>query len=447
MGRGSGAASDLDRQPVPARIRDAIERQQAASERLIGWAQLAVVVTFGILYTVSPKTFVAERTFAPVPWVLAAYLGFTLVRLGQSYRGGLPRWFLTLSVAIDMALLFGLIWSFHLQYMQPPAFYLKAPTLLYVFIFIALGALRFDARYVILAGIAAALGWSMLVAFAVFSDPADNMITRDYVRYMTSASVLLGAEFDKIVSILLVTAILAVAITRARRTLIQSVRESAAARDLSRFFAPEVAARITQAEQQIRAGEGDIREAAILNCDIRGFTALAKRLPPSDVMKLLADYEARMVAAIQRHGGCIDKFMGDGIMATFGAVLRTETFAADAFRAIDALVIAADEWAAERRRAGVEPLAIHFAVAVGAVVFGAVGDETRLEYTVIGDAVNLAAKIEKHNKVAGTRALTTADAYATAVRQGYVAPAPPSHRLHEKVEGVAQALDLTVLAR
>jgi len=138
-----------------------------------------VVVTFGVFYTVSPKTFVAERTFAPVPWMLAAHLGFTLVRLGRSHRGDLPRWFLTLSVAIHMALLFGLIWSFHLQYMQPPAFYLKAPTLLYAFIFIALRALRFDARYVILAGIAAALGWSMWVAFAVFSDLADNMITRD----------------------------------------------------------------------------------------------------------------------------------------------------------------------------------------------------------------------------------------------------------------------------
>ncbi|MBM3508659.1 MAG: hypothetical protein FJX61_00775 [Alphaproteobacteria bacterium] len=142
---------------------------------------------------------------------------------------------------------------------------------------------------------------------------------------MTSAVVLLGAEFDKIVSILLVTAILAIAITRARRTPIQSVRESAAARDLSRFFRarsrgpyhPGRAADPRRRGRYPRPRDFELRHP--------GITALAKRLPTSDVIKLLADYETRMVAAIQRHGSCIDKFMGDGIMATFGAVLRTET--------------------------------------------------------------------------------------------------------------------------
>ena len=81
-----------------------------------------------------------------MPYALAAYFGFTVLRLGLAYRGRLPGWLLSLSVVIDMALLMGLIWSFHLQYHQPPSFYLKAPTLLYVFIFIALRALRFEAR-------------------------------------------------------------------------------------------------------------------------------------------------------------------------------------------------------------------------------------------------------------------------------------------------------------
>ena len=83
----------------------------------------------------------------------------------------LPAWLLALSIIIDMALLFGLIWSFHLQYAQPPSFYLKAPTLLYVFIFIALRALRFEAKYVVFAGLAAALGWLAMVLYVVFVDP------------------------------------------------------------------------------------------------------------------------------------------------------------------------------------------------------------------------------------------------------------------------------------
>ena len=124
---------------------------------------------------------------------------------------------------------------------QPPSFYLKAPTLLYVFIFIALRALRFEARYVLLAGVVAALGWGALILYGVFSDPDNMMITRDYIQYMTSNSILLGAEFDKIISILVVTLIIAVALQRAKGLLISSIKEQTAAQDLSRFFDPEIA--------------------------------------------------------------------------------------------------------------------------------------------------------------------------------------------------------------
>ena len=145
---------------LPARVRDAIVVQQDASERLIGWFQLAVVVIFGLLYAASPKTFAADADFAPVPWALGIYFFFTVIRLGLAYRGTVGPAMLYLSIVLDMCLLLGLIWSFHLQYQQPPSFYLKSPTLLYVFIFIALRALRFEARYVVAAGLVAAAGWT-----------------------------------------------------------------------------------------------------------------------------------------------------------------------------------------------------------------------------------------------------------------------------------------------
>jgi len=100
-----------------------------------------------------------------------------------------------------MMLLFGLIWCFHIQYGQPPAFYLKAPTLLYVFIFIALRALRFEARYVLISGFAAAAGWLALVVYAAAFDPRGMAVTRNYVEYMTSARILWGAEIDKVIAI------------------------------------------------------------------------------------------------------------------------------------------------------------------------------------------------------------------------------------------------------
>jgi adenylate cyclase len=214
------------RSRLPEHIRQALAAQALESERLIGWAQLAVGIGWSVLYAVSPKTFVSGTGLEPVPPALTFYLAFCLLRLVVTYRISPPHWFLVISVVVDMALLMALIWSFHVQYGQPAAFYLKAPTLLYVFIFIVLRALRFSPGYVILAGAMAALGWLGLLYYALATSTAPGMgITNDYVAYMTSAQVLIGAEFDKIITILLTTVILAVAIVRARRMLLVAVVE------------------------------------------------------------------------------------------------------------------------------------------------------------------------------------------------------------------------------
>ncbi len=434
-----------DESELPGRVRATIQEQGDATERLIGWLQLAVVLTFATLYAVSPKTFPAEQEFQPVPWVIGAYTLFTLLRLALAYRISLPGWFLIASIVMDMALLFGLIWSFHIQYMQPASFYLKAPTLLYVFIFIALRALRFEARFVIAAGLAAAFGWLLLVLYVITIDPSDNMITRDYVAYMTSNSILLGAEFDKIVSILVVAAILGVALIRGRALLVRAVAEGAAARELSRFFAPEIARKIRGAEREVAVGSGELREAAIVNLDLRGFTRFAAARSPDQVMGLLAEYQRLMVRVLQAQGGSIDKFLGDGIMATFGATQASETYAADALRALDQALVEAARWREAKQAAGVPCPEVNGAAASGRILFGAVGDETRLEYTVIGDAVNRSAKIEQHNKVLGVRALCDAAIYDLALAQGY-APSDMKRRvLGAEVAGLGAPLDLVVL--
>ena len=94
---------------------------------------------------------------------------------------------------------------------------------------------------------------------------------------------------------------------------------------------------------------------------------------------------------VQDNGGVIDKFMGDGVMATFGAVVPNKTYAADALRAIEAAVEAIETWNKQLVAAGKPALDVNAAAASGDLIFAAVGDESRLEYTVIGDTVNLAA--------------------------------------------------------
>ncbi|MDP6342218.1 MAG: adenylate/guanylate cyclase domain-containing protein [Alphaproteobacteria bacterium] len=431
---------------LPPRVARAIAAHQLRSEKLIAWAQLLVGVAWSVLYAAAPKTFAAESAIEPVPIALGLYLGFSLLRLALTYRAWAADWFLTLAVVVDMSLLMILIWSFHIQYAQPAAFYLKAPTLLYVFVFIALRALRFSAGYVLLAGAAAGVGWLLLLNYALMTSAEPNMgVTRDYVTYMTSNMILIGAEFDKAITIMLSTAILAVAIVRARRLLVQSVVEEQAHQDLRRFFAPEIARQIVGAEHRIEPGGGEIRQAATLMCDIRGFTPLAMAMEPDELMALLADYESRMVSVIQAHGGSIDKFMGDGIMATFGAAVPTDSYAADALNCIAALGQAAAAWRGERLAAGREPLRIGFAASAGALVFGAVGDAERLEFTVIGEPVNLTAKLEKANKSEDVTALTTTDTLALAERQGFEPTSLPEYRPGRPVEGLDAPVDLVVL--
>jgi adenylate cyclase len=431
---------------LTGRVFDAIRRQEDESERLIGWVQLGVVALFGLLYAVAPKTFSQSETFALVPWFLGVYLLLTCARLFMATRGRLPAAVLYFSVVADMALLLAMIWAFHLQYRQPPSFYLKAPALLYVFIFIALRALRFEARYVVAAGVVAAVGWVSMAVYATAASGGMGMITRDYVKYMTSNSILIGAELDKTITILTVTAILAAAIIRARRLMVRAAVEGHAADDLARFFSPGIAGQIVSAEEQVRVGQGKVRDAAIFNCDLRGFTHLAAGMAPDDLIRLLTDYQAIMVPIIHRHGGTIDKFMGDGILASFGAAVASGTHAADALRAVDDMAAATRDWNRSLAREGKPAMAIGASVTSGKVVFGAVGDATRLEYTVIGDAVNLSAKLEKHNKAEGVGALTTADTFELAVNQGYRAPENRLRLDARSVDGVDGLLDLVVLA-
>ncbi|MCH7931836.1 MAG: adenylate/guanylate cyclase domain-containing protein [Proteobacteria bacterium] len=133
-------------------------------------------------------------------------------------------------------------------------------------------------------------------------------------------------------------------------------------------------------------------------------------------------------------------------MATFGAAMKTDTYAADALRATGALIDTFDEWSRERAGEGAPALRFGIGVAVGPVVFGAVGDDTRLEFTVIGDAVNLAAKLEKHTKAEAVRALATAAVLTAARGQGYAPDRDPEVRTGRAVEGIDDPLDLVVVA-
>ena len=394
----------------PERVRWLIHEQQVRSEILIGWVGFGLVLFFLVLYTVSPKTSAGTR-FLPVPWVLCAFFVVTGLRLLLAYRRWLNPAFLIAGVCLDIALLLGLIWSFHLQYQQPAPFYLKIPTLLYVFIFIALRALRFEPMYVIAAGLSAAIGWLVLLAYAATS--GDMVVTRDYVRYMTSNSVLIGAEIDKVIAILAVTGVLALALARSRRILYRAVLDSVLAKDLSRFVAPEVAERISTSERGLQPGEGDVREASVLFTDIEGFSTFSEKVPPERLVMVLNEYFDAISGIVDRHGGAITQFQGDAMLITFNTVRDDPDHAAKAVRtAIDIVQLTQ-----ERLFGGEVRMRTRCGINTGRIVAGAVGSAERLLYTVHGDEVNIAARLEQLNKKYGTYLLASESTVQAAGRE------------------------------
>ncbi len=429
---------------LPERINAGIRRQQFRAEIMVAVVQLAIVAVFFAMYVAVPASFAPGAPVRATPLGLSLFAILVSVRLWFAATDQLGRGWLAFFVIAEMAILMFTIWAYHLQFEAQPSLYLKSTGLFYAFIMIALRSLRFDPLWVVLSGLTAVIGWLVLTAYALATAPG-NPVTWDYVTYMASSQIHFGGEFDKILALALVTATLALTLARARSFLVQAVAQAQAASDLSRFFDRDVAARITGDDRSASAGHGELRNAAILFIDMRGYTRLAATLTPAELIQLISEYQRLLVPVIHAHHGTIDKFMGDGIMASFGAAIPSDRYAAHALAAVDAVIAAAQRWKTERVAAGKPAPDIGAAVAGGEVIFGAIGDENRLEYTVIGDAVNLAAKLEKHTKTEGVRALATRDLLELAVRQGYSNGEGKQLLRQRAVGGVTDPLDLAVL--
>jgi adenylate cyclase len=401
-------------------IRTAIRDTEDRSEVVISLVQLGLVVFLLTVYIISPKG-ITGAIFEPVPWFLGGYLPFALGRLFLALGRKLNPVLLNISIVIDMVLVLGVIWSFHIQYMQPSGFYLKAPTFVLLYVFIALRALRYDPKFVLFSGIFAALGWAGLTVYALldYGERAAN-----FTDYIMSTRILVGAQVEKIISLLAVTFILYFGTRKSQEILANSAQSSYAANQLGRFFSKQASQTILENGEGLKPGIGQVRDAVILTVDLRGFTKYAMDRDPRSVMTELAEYQSLMVPHILENGGVVDKFLGDGILATFGAANDSETCAADALRAIEGMIRDFQGWNAQRIAKNLPELGLGAAAAGGEVIFGAVGDAERLELTVIGHPVNLASKLEKANKTLSSTFLCTSEIYHKAEEQGYLPRIP-----------------------
>jgi adenylate cyclase len=172
---------------------------------------------------------------------------------------------------------------------------------------------------------------------------------------------------------------------------------------MSRYMSKEVA------DQLLSAGELELggveQKVTVMFSDVRSFTSIAEALGPRETVSLLNEYFTEMVDVIFQHGGVLDKYMGDGIMALFGAPLVGPNDADNALAVADAMMERLAGLNVRRIAGGHAPLDIGIGFSTGPTVVGNIGSVRRLDYTVIGDTVNLASRLEGATKQYGARIL------------------------------------------
>jgi adenylate cyclase len=178
---------------------------------------------------------------------------------------------------------------------------------------------------------------------------------------------------------------------------------------LQRYFSPDVAALIESSNPGLESGQQF--EITVLFSDLRGFTTAAQSVSPAEVVELLNQLHSGLVEQIFTHGGTLDKYIGDGLMAYFGAPVSNVDHASQAFQCARAMLQTMDALNRARASRHEPPLRLSIGLHSGPAVVGAIGAAVRREFTAIGDTVNVAARVERLNRQYDTDLLVSGDTF------------------------------------
>lgn len=209
--------------------------------------------------------------------------------------------------------------------------------------------------------------------------------------------------------------------------------------NLSRYLPAELAKLL--AREGLKAARGRRTNAAILFMDMRDFTAASQPMEPDAIFAFLQTYRTLISRAVEEEGGIIDKFIGDGVLAMFGTVTSSPASAAAAIRCSHRVLKSIASWNTERTAKGEAPVRVGIGVHYGQILIGAIGDETRLEYSIVGHPVNVCSRIERLTKKYGVQLLVSEEALSAAALGGMTFEGW-HHIVEEEVPGVSGTLQL-----
>ncbi|TGD96844.1 adenylate/guanylate cyclase domain-containing protein [Methylobacterium nonmethylotrophicum] len=367
-----------------------------------------------------------------VPWprdlyyLAAAGLFFILGTIPYALRKARRAWAIKLAFTVlDVALMTAVI------ILPPPAGLgidwpiqtrLRTPEFLYLLLLLGEAALTYRPLAVLWTGTWIAAIWSLGVWLVYRRE--DSVRFADIVHdgslsaeaalrvFLDPAFVGLTPAWTQGIATGLFTLLLAIAVWRGRGLLLAQVRAEVVRADLARYVSPDVADALT-ARAHAGFGAPQTRVVAVLFADVVGFTGMSEGLGPERAFALLRGFRERSCKVVFRHAGTLDKFLGDGFMATFGGLDGRGDAAARAVACALDLQHEIDAWNAKRQARGAEPVRVAVGVHCGPVVIGNIGADQRVEFTVIGDVVNVASRLEAATRELGGR-IVASEACVTA---------------------------------
>ena len=274
-------------------------------------------------------------------------------------------------------------------------------TFIYFFVLLATAPLAYSWRTVIAMGTWTAALWAVGVGW-VWLQPETHAALAERVRAAVGSDVRMfalidptaihiAARFQEIVVFLIVAVTLAVAVRRSNALLVSHAGIERERTNLARYFSPNVVEQLSKNDEPLKQVRTE--NVAVLFADIVGFTAYADGRSPAEVIGTLRRFHERMEREIFRHEGTLDKYLGAGLMATFGTPFPGASDAGNALRCAQTMLSAIDDLNRERRHRGEPPIRISIGLHYGQVVLGDIG-LNRLEFAVIGTTVNAASRLE-----------------------------------------------------
>ena len=381
-----------------ARLDAAFARQERRGLMLAAAARsVAVAVVLGWLTLMNPER---GPAFA---WVIGTASYFFLSGLAQFWlygRGRAPAMAPYLFTLVDCLLLaLVLIAPNPFATVQlPPAMPLRYASFLFFFIFLMQMAFSFRPRLLLWTTFCGAGAWTLAFLWVVtrpstvthfVTGPDLSTLLASYLD-PNFASML---KFENEVLVFVVVgAGLALLVRRSRILVAERAEAERERSNLARYFSPKVVDVLAERDEPL----GRVRRQAVgvLFADLVGFTTLAEDMTPEEVMAMLRAFHGRMEDEVFRHGGCLEKFIGDALLATFGVPDVGSRDATDTLACARGMLAALAAWNRERAGQGLPPLRMGIGLHYGQVVLGDIGSERSMAFATVGDTVNVTSRLQ-----------------------------------------------------